>query len=1400
MQERNERLRSELCEMLTSLKPSDKDKNVQKLISLLKNYDVAKAEECKQLIQMPSVKAAFKKAKEQKKASLISEIGDYNLSVENEKVFSRLLGDKALVELYKTAKKEPIKNESKKHREEFINFLLERQKEVEEMNTSERDELIAQGEPEEAAITLQELLTSRGVNLYKKALEEECNSKEYLKAVFVKSIKHFEGKKWKYPVAIPIGGPSGCGKSYSQKFIVDGFAEGFDKIEWDNSGNDVISIDGGNAREVSQIRKLVTSMANKKEYTFISDLTEQSTILDDVAKENIKNAAGVGKNRQPLNIVIPDTFSTTGAVSTVSDKVGKKLATDYFRDLSSIYKDHVYEARIVGINGADAPDPEVVEFNGVARSAKTDFTIPIGDYDLNIDLRKICESKAYRGGVAFSYGVEGSRKIEKRYKELFPKGRYINVEYDLILIGKYDDIWEKRDKSTTYKQVRAVSSRLFDAWKDAKLKDKDLTLEQFETEHKDDYKPIIHMYKCSEKPQSANERIQSEVTNRERTQEIIKTAEEIIEDNIDNLCFDPQGRVLIRVRPTDSNQSTTVSYDITDNSIIREKFLNKIKLNIPDKKVQEGVSKAYNKLETKSSIIPLQQEFHFHLRLALQVYKKQIAPQLSDDEFETIHFNTMKKVNSLVMKAFADGLVKSYIKDHIDIPELNKALDKARETILPTAHKILCEQFNQETNMKLKRLSKDSIEKFKHSAEIATATSDSLLHLDNKMGLATYISGTDVSSHDRDFGVEHLADMQTIAYSYAPKVVLTEISRDVLTEIPHHRTQVRVPSIAVKGLKKLVSGKVFIDIPPWIETGYLGAGDRVEPYCEDADFEKALKLASESEEIQTSYFIKKQDGTSFYLKDGNRLKQLSTAQVEELLKGLMRLDVMNKISHLSERYFVGNVESNESSPNVFVYNLYTSLNSGISGNIDEKRNLQNESLEFILTGAHQYNKTIAQDGDTKRPFCFVQAIAVNGFGDKLGYDKDTLHTEATLMTEMALLHTLSESTELLDHMQDEIKQLDELYNNFLQSKDVWFSRRNSRQAIELLKIIKDKLQQADFENDPPSPAKCLAKMFAYDKHFTNDARLIQALSIVTEKKSMSGCKSANERTQVVNSRVALFDSQSKELKTVMDNSMRSFLKKSNNIDKAFKDFERSVDSACNDHNLYGEYSLISLQSQGASDKAETGKWYDWDTNKIEASAAVMKNHNQAYAAKMQAHKGLADSMVEAILETSGEKTWKDNLKSLFVKENIWKLTWRGAALMFLVGALIAGTSAVFPVVPLVLVGGIVTLTIVASIAGGIGIPIVVRELGKRHQENIDEKISNETDRFSLKLDSNAKIINILEESTPSAKKGSDKSHTVEKTSDKSAEKNSSQNPPSIDTDRYSDPDEYPDTLRPPSHR
>lgn len=460
---------------------------------------------------------------------------------ESDKRVERLLGAKGRKKLYakrKGAEKEAGEG-STAARERFIDYLMTQvlidpDKSYEMYWAQKMRELHDQGKIDEAQalsnlinaksnerapISMEGFLGEEGIKLFKKAVEEEADSKHYRNAVFLESLTHFPGKKWVKRLILWIGGVSASGKTFSAEYVINklvsaGIMKGRKKDK--NSGNDVIFVDGETERKMSQMRVLVLRAALKKGHPGIGD-------LNDFTHFRIKNKVQEAALAAPggnLNIAICETFSKTPIKKRVLSKYGEKFHRKirkygHMKNSKQVFSEVVPEIR------ENVTDPAFYEVqktrfrNGVAvggeeRAFTSDFQqATVENYDLDMNNRELpCNSKAY-GESGFNLGKRGSREMRQFYQEENQKDAvYVPIINDRmpVVLNDAEDDWieyKKTDKAAykaAGKKVILVSTREYEQWLQAKREGhKDPTA--WLKHHREVYgksPPIIHVIQGSD--------------------------------------------------------------------------------------------------------------------------------------------------------------------------------------------------------------------------------------------------------------------------------------------------------------------------------------------------------------------------------------------------------------------------------------------------------------------------------------------------------------------------------------------------------------------------------------------------------------------------------------------------------------------------------------------------------------------------------------------------------------------------------------------------------------------------------------------------------------------------------------------------------------------------------------
>ncbi|KTD56535.1 hypothetical protein Lsan_2695 [Legionella santicrucis] len=627
-----------------------------------------------------------------------------------------------------------------------------------------------------------------------------------------------------------------------------------------------------------------------------------------------------------------------------------------------------------------------------------------------------------------------------------------------------------------------------------------------------------------------------------------------------SLLFDPQGRVLIDVKISEEAQGlfkqcfgktrnpspiTTVSLDITQIKELNEEYERRYGLDKLNKEQLDKLS------TVRGSIIPLQQEFHFHLALAVRTYTKVDDRRFPKEQMEIAHQKAMRRIQPLIEQAFADALEKAKEEGALNDVKLIQELDKARKKISAEAHSILMEEVLKETGQRLSTEDLKKIEK-KHLAEKTAASPNDLLHIDQSLEQTIWISGSENTAHER---LPHLPG----AYALADRQIVTLALKEENQR--QARLQIRIPSLDVK---------------------------------------KNLSMDSAID------------------------------------------DVSVKLLKLADKYSIqDSISANPLGRKAFTYNLHTAINHTLDDWF--KDNKQSWGARAILNGAHLYNKAQLK-AKTPQPFCLVQNLSVNGFGDSLGYGWNIgwnkLRNEATLMAEMAMLQNLVGPKDCLA----EIQKVFEYYEQFLTEcnghGENYFSRSEHGQlAIEQIKKIKAGWTQQnarihDKDATPVEKAKdALKTIMANDLHHTHEyAKLVQSLSIFIEEASIAGCKSGNERAQAINGRVAILDHEASKPDSTIFKAMDTLARaRPSDVKRLASDLKHNLDDKYNNH-LQTGLSLISDVDQGASAKVNAkAPWYKFWTrlNPNYAEESSLTHLSQKKSGNMQAHKGLTEAMAAA---------------------------------------------------------------------------------------------------------------------------------------------------------------------------
>jgi hypothetical protein len=311
-------------------------------------------------------------------------------------------------------------------------------------------------------INLKEFLGENGIELYKAAVEEEKMSKEFRDAIFASSLNFYLGKKAAPPMDVTIiAGASSTGKSFGTKNLQeDMIKKQMQKGEKIEGGSEVLSIDGGNIRDCSQMMNLVIqaalsigSVGIKDVHThtkFSATKNEDGNIISPGIKDILQNTALASK----LHMVVPLTFADPSEFKIMQKyldmrKSDPKEVDVNFANLEGDSKVHVglmgrFRAWLIGINKY--------------------FQAP---QNIKPNNHKIgCSSKDYEGEHYVS-GKTMSAVAEAIFTKETGKDA-VHITNALIFVKKNEkNIWvecDKKDWNALSPDFVKISRRDFDTW------------------------------------------------------------------------------------------------------------------------------------------------------------------------------------------------------------------------------------------------------------------------------------------------------------------------------------------------------------------------------------------------------------------------------------------------------------------------------------------------------------------------------------------------------------------------------------------------------------------------------------------------------------------------------------------------------------------------------------------------------------------------------------------------------------------------------------------------------------------------------------------------------------------------------------------------------------------------
>lgn len=279
--------------------------------------------------------------------------------------------------------------------------------------------------PDDAAVNMEKFFGSQGTELYKLALEEEANSRDFRLATFFSSIHSVKGLESDKKMIIIIGGPSASGKSYGTQLVLD-YLKKQSNIEQCNSEQNIpdtepilhfLRSDGADARGTSAIMGMARDFSLLHGFSGIKDLHEHSKILAPV-KDALRKCAFA---EPKLGVILPETFSDFPLSSPLYKTPSAKLLEEV-RDTPN---SKVVFSQVIGTNKEQFKDS--VKHMGITRAFCSKYNTTDQDRP---------ESKKY-GPQGFEFGRVGSIQAVKAFNKFrSPDDLELEILNDLKLVTK----------------------------------------------------------------------------------------------------------------------------------------------------------------------------------------------------------------------------------------------------------------------------------------------------------------------------------------------------------------------------------------------------------------------------------------------------------------------------------------------------------------------------------------------------------------------------------------------------------------------------------------------------------------------------------------------------------------------------------------------------------------------------------------------------------------------------------------------------------------------------------------------------------------------------------------------------------------------------------------------------
>jgi len=701
-----------------------------------------------------------------------------------------------------------------------------------------------------------------------------------------------------------------------------------------------------------------------------------------------------------------------------------------------------------------------------------------------------------------------------------------------------------------------------------------------------------------------NERNTASLDNANTQQSVIEQALLTLTEAQDTLRFDPQGHALVYLKNGISDQPTFCNIDIMEYPYlakqVRQALTNRDEeglsldasdlTNLGNSEVNpdelDTAIQSFQQSDNRGSIIPLQEEAEMHIRQLSRSIQKcafQANNSIQKEEWEEIRLNAAIAINTEVLEIFRVALVEACRQADrsigaLDIAKLNRSLDFARSRIAHSCKTILMQMITNAENEKSEftSLSRSNLKEIlsKANLESTTATGAYYLRTNNRNQTVTLISPTEETAHKKK---EFDAKKQAFRILQRHHFKMAEDGTVSVTPERVQTREARVPAMPVV----------------------------------DSPHKKSVQ------------------------------------------------DVADKLAH---NYRELQAMSGDSSNGPMVYNVLMSLRGKAYDAFTlgfwtppGRKNRERLRSVRILKGAHVFNARQIKQKKIHN-LCYVQQIPVNQHGEHLSYRaRDSSHREALLMSEIALLATLSEQAAYLppllrEKLIEQYETVHQYYIEFLsrqeQGKLYFNDSKEGAEAIATLKAFKQWIGRA-CTNLPVNTGdsleslvtRALLKLMGTSTRHRRSSEylhahqnlkygtLIQSLSVFLETMSQTGCKSGNERYQMVAGRVELLHSiasRKPEPQSTEEQAFITALKACiETKDSRVDDLQRTLDEAYNAHNLQGSATAISTEDQGGPSKVKASKNQDGLVSELDtnyAESGFLKYLYQKCASAMQVHK------------------------------------------------------------------------------------------------------------------------------------------------------------------------------------